>query len=597
MYKLGITSLALCLVAAVYTSVGKAEITFGNSNPSLVVSPNHTPELNRRQVELLHFLMSRLKPGDTTDILRARHLETFYVADIDGKAGISADDTAIFVAREMAYRRGRLIGAMLGDDLDYDNTITLDELLIAGRESTMKSGSGRANAPGTIYTPEQIAMLAEAYAKRKIHEQDLDGDGRLTMSDIDMRLSTNPIIAPKRFKIPPDAFDVNSDGRITEKEMRSELEHWIEWLDVDTDGVITTNEIKDRRVVVLRSDAHLNRRAGPNQNRCILPPIASTDDVVVIHAKTGSAFIDLTYGGEYAEPVYMGEIVIPEGNKPLWIIASFGKLMLLRLDGATDRVAGLISVAASTGMVGHPTNAYSVKSRCHAGFLGIQIREKGQSQSESLSSLFARALRREAIPVYTQDTLGRLDLASGRNDTTTRLAGDDTPEAPGDARYTRNALYFFSPGGFHNFEPDEIAVPKEIRVSERPLLPLEAGLLQLIDLGLIKPVVSARTGLARRIPPGSQPPAQTAQERAAGSPLTGGFLFHKTGNGSLVGHVPLNYVASIKPRIPPGLNGTRGIRLEVTNTQSDSRIDTTPPACRVRTPFDKSPPSDDECMR
>jgi EF hand len=586
--------IAVCFAAAVVTSPALSQVSNGNDTSRLIVGSDQKAELDRRQVELLHHLMSDLRPGDTAAILRARQLEVFYASDIDGKPGITADDTAIFAARGTARERARLVGTLLADDLDGDNAVTVDELRMAGQMDGISGGRGQSSA--SVLSAEQIATLAEAYAEKRLSEFDLDLDRRLTMADVDARISTDPASMPGRFMIPPDAFDTNSDGRITESEMRIELDRWIKWLDINADGVISPTEIRERQRLIQRSDALLNRRAGSGQNRCILPPIASTDEVVVIHAKTGSAFVDLTYGGNFAEPVYMGEVVVPPGDTPLWIIASFGQNMLLRIDGAADRVAGLISVAATTGMTGHPPNASVVASRCHAGFLGMQVAEAGQSGTDAMAASFARALRRDEVPVLAQNTIGRLDLATGRNDAAVRLAGDDTPPAEGDVRYTRETLFMFSPGGFHDFAPGEVTVPKAVEARDRPLLPLEAGLLQLVNLGLVEPVVSPRSGVIRRIAPGSAAPKASAQDLASGSPLIGGLLYHRTEDGGWIGREPLTYAASAQPRIPPGLNGTRGIRLFLTNTPNQTQLDSTPPACRRPGLFDNRPASGDECL-
>lgn len=585
---------AVCLSLAVVASPALSQVSRGNDTSRLIVGSDQKPDLDRRQIELLRHLMSDLRPGDTTAILRARQLEMFYASDIDGKPGITADDTAIFAARATARERARLVGTLLADDLDGDNAVTVEELRMAGQLDAVSRG--QAQSSGAILSAEQIATLADAYAEKRLAEFDLDLDRRLTMADVDAGISTEPASTPQRFRIPPDAFDTNSDGRITEREMRTEMDRWINWLDINEEGVISGTEIRERQRLIQRSDALLNRRAGTDQNRCVLPPIASTDEVVVIHAKTGGAFVDLTYGGDFAEPVYMGEVVVPPGDAPLWIIASFGQNMLLRIDGAADRVAGLISVAATTGMTGHPPNASVVASRCQAGFLGIQVSEPGQSEADAMAASFARALRRDKVSVLAQNTIGRLDLATGRNDAKARLAGDDTPPAEGDARYTRDTLYMFSPGGFHDFAPGEVTVPKAVEARERPLLPLEAGLLQLIDLGLVEPLVSPRSGVIRRIAPGSAKPKASATDLASGSPLIGGLLYHRTEDGGWIGREPLTYAASVQPRIPPGLNGTRGIRLILTNTPNQTQLDSTPPTCRRPGLFDNRPPSGDECL-
>lgn len=586
--------MAACFALTVIAPYAFAQVSNGNDTSRLIVGSDQKPELDRRQIELLYHLMSDLRPGDTAAILRARHLEVFYASDIDGKPGITADDTAIFAVRGAARERARLAGTLLADDLDGDNAVTVDELRMAGQVDAVSRGQGQSSASGL--SAEQIATLAEAYAEKRLSEFDLDLDRRLTMADVAAHISADPAAASQPLRIPPDAFDTNSDGRITEPEMRTELDRWIKWLDINADAVISATEIRESQRLIRHSDALLNRRSGEGQNRCVLPPIASTDEVVVIHARTGSAFIDLTYGGDFAEPVYLGEVVVPPGNAPLWIIASFGQNMLLRIDGAADRVAGLISVAAPTGMTGHPTKASVVASRCHAGFLGIQVTEPGQSGTDAIAASFARALRRDKVPVLAQNTIGRLDLATGRNDATVRLSGDDTPPAEGDARYTRDTLYMFSPGGFHDFAPGDVTVPKEVEARERPLLPLEAGLLQLIDLGLVEPLVSPRSGVIRRIAPGSAKPKASAQELASGSPLIGGLLYNRTEDGGWIGREPLTYAASVQPRIPPGLNGTRGIRLVLTKTPNQTQLDSTPSSCRRRGLFDKLPPSGDECM-
>ncbi|MGL4280423.1 MAG: EF-hand domain-containing protein [Albidovulum sp.] len=587
--------LALCFTFALVASPALSQISRGDDTSRLIVGSEQSPELDRRQVELLHHLMSDLRPGDTRAILRARHLEMFHTADIDGRPGITADDTAIFAARETARQRARLAGTVFADDLDGDNTVTVDELRIAGQLDAIYTGRGQSSA--SILSAEQIATLADAYAQKRLSEFDLDLDRRLTMADINASISTDPASPPRGLKIAPEAFDSNSDGRITEPEMRAELDRWISWLDRDANGVISAEEIQEKWRDVQRADALLNRRSGPGQNKCVLPPIASTDEVVVIHARTGSAFVDLTYGGDFAEPVYMGEVVVPAGDAPLWIIGSFGQNMLIRLDGAVSRVAGLISVAATTGMTGHPPGATVVQTRCHAGFLGMQIVEPGQTGSDAMAAAFARSLRRDAVPVLAQDTIGRLDLATGQNDAKVRLQGDDTPPATGGAQYTRDALYLFSPGGFHDFAPGEVAVPKGVQARDRLLLPLEAGLLQLIDLGLVEPVVSPRSGVIRRVSPGSPAPKASAQDQASGSALIGGMLYHRTDDGGWIGREPLTYVAAAQPRLPPGLNGTRGIRLVVTKSPTETRLDSTMPTCRVPGMFNNQPPSDDDCLR
>ncbi|MCU9846932.1 hypothetical protein OEZ60_02845 [Defluviimonas sp. WL0024] len=588
--------MALILITASAGSPALSQIKSGDDTAPLIVAPE-APELDRRQVELVRYLLSMIRESDTAAILRARVFEAFYIADVDGEPGITADDTAIFAARERAERRARLGAAMLGDDIDGDGAVTLDELRIAGRLAGMRDGIGAGRPAAPVQSAAQVEMLAEAYALKRLIENDFDHDGRLTIADADIQIAAEPRPERSNFSPPPDAFDANADGRITEREMQTEFDRWIAWLDADGNGVISGEELRERETVARRSEALINRRTGSDANRCVLPQIPPADDVVVIHGKTGSGFVDLTYGGPFDQPVFMGEVVVPAGDRPLWIIASFGQRMLLRLDGATDRVAGLISIAATTGMTGHPKQALAVETRCHVGFLGIRTVEPGQTGSEALTASFVRALRRDDVAVFEIDTIGRFDLATGRNDPTIRLAGDDTPEATGDARFTREALFLFSPGGFHDLDPGDVAAPGRVRAADRPLLPLEAGLLQLIDLGLVEPIATPRSGLVRRVPPGAKPPARTAQDRATGSPLIGGLLYHQTGDGGWIGREPLSYYAPVQPRIPPGLDGTRGIRLIVAKATDKTLLDSTAPGCRAPGLFDSGPPSDDACLR
>jgi hypothetical protein len=136
-----------------------------------------------------------------------------------------------------------------------------------------------------------------------------------------------------------------------------------------------------------------------------------------------------------------------------------------------------------------------------------------------------------------------------------------------------------------------------VDLRERPLLPLEAGLLQLIDTGLIEPLVSPLSGVIRRIPPGSTAPQPSQKDLASGSPLIGGLLFHKTEEGGWIGREPLTYIAHTQPRIPPGLNGTRGIRMLIAKAPRKSPSGSTQSGCHRPGSLDDQPPSGDECVQ
>lgn len=542
-----INALCLCLAAAFEIS-GIAPVAAQKTE-----TPVDAEVIERRQI-----ILDETRSNDTTGTVRARLLLKLASSDLDGIPGFSAEDLDILVQVRVAQQRSKEIASMLRYDLDGDFVVTGDELELSGFAS-INERFGR-TLQGIIPNAEQRVEGTKQFVARAL-EADANGDGRLTLDDLDQRMEAaeDRIRTSQRQLGVPWAFDVNVDGRITEPEMRRDVDANLAWIDADANGVIVKSEIDAARAEI-RKTVSSTRRLQVKPRGCQLPAIPKDAKILVLAGDGGTGLTDLLFENSQGLPVTLAEVDVPTGDAPLVILASFRNPTILRIDGAADRVSHVVGLARPVGALG-AESAKSVQTNCPIGFLGIRIKEQGEA---GLRSQFARLLRGRDFDLIEKQFIGRVEFVTGANNTRNLLSGHDTPEVEGDARLVRDTLLRFSPGGFHIVDPR--AVQSMTAVQTRTEWPLEAGLLQLIAEGAIKVQTSPTSGVTRRIPQSDSYASQLdGMRRAPGqnTVMSDGFIFSRMPDGSWVGRDPVTIIVNRKITMPIGLTDRRGLRVVV----------------------------------
>jgi hypothetical protein len=269
----------------------------------------------------------------------------------------------------------------------------------------------------------------------------------------------------------------------------------LDLIDRDRDGLLAQQEVALIRTSLIRRKGQRDNKARGRIVQCSLPSIPSDTMIAVVQGRQGSGVTDLEFAGDRDEVVRMSELVVPEGDKPIHVIASMRSSTVFRISGdGAHRVRGVTGVAAPVGLL--PGSGASLSmTKCFSGFLGIRLQEPGGIRAE-----FERVLARPVEVVVEAETLGKVDLGLGRNDLSARLTGDMLSGLKGDATLVGEWLLSFDPGGYQ--EPDPKTVVADSPVTKLPVPPLEIGLMALAMQGALdfvegrggRPVAILRTG-------------------------------------------------------------------------------------------------------
>lgn len=243
----------------------------------------------------------------------------------------------------------------------------------------------------------------------------------------------------------------------------------------------------------------------------------------------------------------MAELVVPNGDRELYVIASIRTPTVLKLLGlGTERVKAVVGVAGMVGSTGG--RALLTNTPCHRGFLGIRIVEPGGVAAE-----FGKALGRDDVRALVGDRLGRINLDTLRNEADILLEGDDLPNMLGGGQFMLDHFLSFDPGGFQVVDP--VGVQSTVPVRARQVPPLEIGLIYLAADGRIDFVAPPPEFLSRKAPDGIKRVRPKSDNDIAAK--------HRIKGASGAGLAKLTVVVRRAIELPAGLTTERGVNVVV----------------------------------
>jgi hypothetical protein len=289
-------------------------------------------------------------------------------------------------------------------------------------------------------------------------------------------------------------------------------------LDFDSDGLLTQDELERALAAfgsppdpaltgdadrVIRPDQVLSARG------CDVPKPGPAAKFVVVTGYEGHALSSVTVDGQDGV-TSTAELVIEPGTEPLYIVAGSYEPMVWRVSGAVGRVERMVVQAGratetgpGAGVTGLAADRLTFLARdaCIPASWGGEDGEGGKA-SEAVAATIVR-FGRPADVVATPYTLTRIGLPSAKGADAPREEVDivimngrrfaltkdgpvelKTPEDGGERSATERDLDRFHPGGVVTLDPK--AVLSAGTAEAYAVLPQQAGLLQLIDAGLIQ---------------------------------------------------------------------------------------------------------------
>lgn len=198
---------------------------------------------------------------------------------------------------------------------------------------------------------------------------DLDGDGAITPAERSEAAGQVEVRDRVQFEMQMLEADANNDGILAFDEIVAAIDEKIPALkdsgdnastlfafDIDGDGVVTQKEIVDRVNEIAdnppdsRSAAPASAGSKSADNRCEFPTVPPEAELVFLSGRGGAMVSNIAVGG-LESTSSLARLVVEEGEKPLFVIASSFDPVVWSFEGATDRVIGFF---ARPGQQGNP---------------------------------------------------------------------------------------------------------------------------------------------------------------------------------------------------------------------------------------------------
>lgn len=429
--------------------------------------------------------------GSALDDIQDRLSERFQKFDVDGIPGVSAADHEANRQATIARLRAQNLTRWLIYDLDGDFQISEAELRANALPRATQPLRNR-DAQVTP-TPEQIDQIVGDIIAEQL-ELDRDGDRTLSLEELSLHAgeTAERQVAGRgpNLNLPATA-DANGDGTVTTAEYRAEVARAFAALDTDGDGSVARSE-------ALTSDARSNaaiRRylesAGlsgapvPPQREfsgaragCVLPALPDGAEPYFIGAYDGTALTDI-HLGDPTQPAELLDVTIPAGTDPIYLITTFYGDTILRLQGAADRVATVVSTGPRIGIVGGGAITFSTApAACH-----IQVWRGVTPEHPDPAPFFAERLGQQLAGSVTGETLASVNLGAGTTRATVRLPGAAPTVTSGDSAEAWRRFAIFNPGGLVPLDPAAVQTAGQAtKLSPRPQL---AGIAQLVAEGVL----------------------------------------------------------------------------------------------------------------
>jgi hypothetical protein len=409
-----------------------------------------------------------------------------------------------------ARARSAEIGSLVALDLDGDGVVSRAEIETVARynaiRATARSTSDRCGAEAR----QRLAKpVADEVARGLAHDR--NSDNRLTLDEIvaagePMREAAEALAARSERRTPderrahmvadlvPLALDAGGDGVVSLAEYDAAVDAIFREYDDDGDGTISVAEAAAHRthaeslrkvalkvIETRRTEQALRERTAG----CALPAIPPDVGVVLFSTFGGSGVATVGLGDD--DLVEVADIVVEPGPDPLAIVLTSRHPMIWDIGGATDRVVRVIVAAdireqplraAPGGVVGLPREkiAFAGRSDCVPVFL------RPDDQDKTVATFAALSGRRADI-VLGVSQAGSVRLPSGQDVRDAPLRGAIAPPKHQPAAELDETMRRDHPAGLIALDPGEIVSTSA--ATRLPVLPLDAGVAQLIDEGAL----------------------------------------------------------------------------------------------------------------
>ncbi|GLK78587.1 hypothetical protein [Methylopila turkensis] len=283
-------------------------------------------------------------------------------------------------------------------------------------------------------------------------------------------------------------------------------------VDRNGDGLIATEEFQAAQAPLRIAAIEANAPS------CEVPRAGEGQQIIAFGVYEGDAVPTATVVGQNEEST-TAELVIEEGDQPLYVVLTSYDAMIWRVTGAKDRVARLVLASAkagpsglsAAGAVGLPAEKVTIAARgCFGSFSKTESPEANAARSALQRALgrapdaFGGAYNASAL---TLPAMAAVKIQASRDP-------KDTP-AGFDPRTWRDALRF-APGGVVEIDPSTVVSGAPVVVYE--VLPQQIGLAKLVGEGAIERV----GGTFRIVKPIPRFPAGLAGAHSVGFSLAPG---------------------------------------------------------------------------
>lgn len=392
----------------------------------------------------------------------AQAMQPFRQADVDVD-GLDAGDVAMARRRVEARDRGGRALLFVSADLDADGVVTAEERALA--------------------TPPFRRLSAGRADNSVLARLDRDGDGRVTLQEV-LAEPVQPQAPSREVGLEVFmTFDADKDGRVTAVEAETALRRIFVSFDANGDGLVDFSE-----GVATRRAAELGRQAPT----CELPRADADQQIVAFGLYEGDAVPSATVVGQDEEST-TAEVVIEEGDTPLYLVLTSYDAMIWRVTGAKDRVARLVLSSFKS----NPADKKNPSNLSAAGAVGVPANKVTVAPQGCLGYFYKRGSREESsVRAAIQSAAGRApDAMGGAYDAITvtlpsmqavkaKASRDpDTTPIGFDPQTWRDAVRF-TPGGVVDIDPATVVSGAPAVAYE--VLPQQIGLAKLVGEGAIE---------------------------------------------------------------------------------------------------------------
>jgi Ca2+-binding EF-hand superfamily protein len=445
-----------------------------------------------------------IRPGATLQQVKERVRDYFYNLDFDG-TGVSARSYDIFLQQHRAKERATQINRLLALDLDGDGVITREEMETVAR---IYAASTAARLPADPRPDQERRRAGMATQIAHWLKYDRNGDGRITIDEV-LAAAEDELDAREKAdgrprearrahlvaELVPLALDANGDGIVSLDEYDAAVEAAFREYDDDGDGVISAAEAqahkhhadKMRKAALQAIDQQKKDTALRERlTGCALPSVPADAKLVLFGTDSGAAVSNVSLGGD-DDVIEVADVVVEPGAEPLALVLTSRAAMIWRIRGASDRLVRVI-VAANKGVQpGGPARGGVIGvARDKVSFAGrtdcVPAFSRPDDEDGAAAAL-AAVLGRPADVAHSAGRTGTVRLPSGANDLETRLQPAVDPPRRDPAAELYDAVRHEFPSSVVAINPDDVV--SAAAAARYPVLPLEAGIAQLLDEGAI----------------------------------------------------------------------------------------------------------------